>query len=667
EIMIQANDPDNGTGVVYGGLHGGNASVSHYGLKRNDLGGYPQNTDGYCNYCHNNASSPFYLSDSNKSIIEHTTNTSANISNASTLRCVDCHKTGRIHNASLNKTLQNVWTSGQKDFCAPCHKPKPTGSANKSVYQQGHDPVNSSSDRIGDCGFCHNASSQGVNGSTVRVHSPGLTNTTTTATYGSCTGCHNGTAVYTGAGKQILSHMPNASQYRGNTSTSSYSCEYCHNLSGKPSMHSPGMNRSNGTCETCHYNNTSPFKSQAKNITSLLGGNMFNHAYNGSANTTCKMCHNASGKQKLHLSKYASGDIADPQDSSGNPTFENRSTWNAGDTNNRGILVDCRDCHEKYNDTAPFYAPFQEANRTGVNLQEHVGKGYVLKNCYICHTNETISVSGETVIKPMAVHNATIEPLTGGANCTKCHKIGATDSGKAPGSMLVNFTAFNSSASEHRNLANSTLWGGSSAFGLIDTACWACHQSDGKQPERHPDLKDNTTLTGGSKAYRCADCHTIGGIVSVMQPSIYNNATKVYKHYPGAVLSGQKIHSTNFTAGSCQVCHNNSIDTKNNITASLNATVSHYVNRTGLSPTNLQDSCNTCHNSATTWGVPKQLVNSVKHSMGSACQGPCHNPNYYNTTTVNPRILHNASIGIYYDCYKGGCHTAVVRAPRGGR
>ncbi|MDP2845577.1 MAG: multiheme c-type cytochrome, partial [Candidatus Methanoperedens sp.] len=39
EIMIQANDPDNGTGVVYGGLHGGNASVSHYGLKRNDLGG----------------------------------------------------------------------------------------------------------------------------------------------------------------------------------------------------------------------------------------------------------------------------------------------------------------------------------------------------------------------------------------------------------------------------------------------------------------------------------------------------------------------------------------------------------------------------------------------------------------------------------------------------
>ncbi|MFZ2411599.1 MAG: hypothetical protein WAW23_08525, partial [Candidatus Methanoperedens sp.] len=751
EMMVAANDPDSGTGAVYDGLHGGDDSVSHYGLKRNLGSG-----DAYCNYCHSNASSMFpFANQHSKSIFEHTANGTADIRNTTTLECLDCHTSDlqsyRIHNSTLKTPSASAWTSGKDDRCVPCHITAGSGSslkvnnsyhntttgsitdcgychngdamkagnapqnihsdnlttggnstynncynchqngfaskviiehtnntganitnasmtcskggchvsnethsatlikpainnwttggndycapchnssdsvnnATKKVYNQGHNPANGTNDNITSCGNCHNASTPGAVPASFKLHDSSMTKSPVEPNASTCQGCHNGSSLFVGAGRQIFSHMPNASQYRGNTTTSSYTCEYCHNMTSKPSMHSAGMTRSSGTCETCHLNNTSPFKSTQKNVTQLAGG-MLNHSYNGIANTTCKMCHNASGRAKFHLSKYASGDIADPQNSSGYPTFQDRATWDLGltppETNDRGILVDCRDCHEKYNDTAPFNAPYFEANRTGVNAQEHVGKGYTLKNCYICHTNETNSVSGDTVVKPAGLHNVSIEPLTGGPNCTKCHNIGSTDSGKAPGSMLVNFTAFNSTFSKHKNLTNATAWGGSGAFGLIDTACWACHQSDGKQMERHPDLKDNTTLTGGSKAYRCADCHTADGVVSISQPALYMNATKVYKHYPGAVLSGQKVHSTNFTAGSCQICHNKSIDAKNNITAGINATVSHYLTKSDLTQTNISNSCEGCHgDSGATWGAPKQLVNVGKHSMTAAC------------------------------------------------
>ncbi len=47
--------------------------------------------------------------------------------------------------------------------------------------------------------------------------------------------------------------MPDASRYRGNTSDSGYTCELCHNITGKISMHSAGLDGSDGTCDTlCH-------------------------------------------------------------------------------------------------------------------------------------------------------------------------------------------------------------------------------------------------------------------------------------------------------------------------------------------------------------------------------------------------------------------------------
>jgi len=141
----------------------------------------------------------------------------------------------------------------------------------------------------------------------VGVHTSGLSGTTSPAIYSNCTGCHNATTLYVGAGKQVLSHIPNASKYRGNTSTSNYDCKDCHNLSGKSSMHSAGMNRSNGTCDTCHFNRTSPYKASKKIIT--YGD--YNHTYSGQNSCNISMCHNASGAAKgLHLDLYAAGIIA---------------------------------------------------------------------------------------------------------------------------------------------------------------------------------------------------------------------------------------------------------------------------------------------------------------------------------------------------------------------
>jgi len=454
--------------------------------------------------------------------------------------------------------------------------------------------------------------------------------------------------------------MPNASQYRGNTSDSGYTCELCHNMTGKISMHSAGMDRSNGTCDTCHFNNTSPFKSLTKNIT-LLAGGMVNHTYDGRDAKTCNtaMCHNASGRVKFHLSKYAAGDIADPQDSAGNPTFINRAAW-SGDINDRGIIVDCRDCHEKYNDTAPFFAPFQEANLSGVNLQEHRGKGYKLTNCYVCHTAQ------DNVSKPVTMHNISIEPLTGGPACKKCHDI-ASSNRTLDNKLWMNVTAFNSIDSVHRSFINSTLWNGSKVFELEDTGCWVCHQSDGKQPERHTDKKDDAY-----KAYKCADCHTAGGIVSIYQPQVYNNTLRISKHYPGSVFLGEMVFSDSV---SCSMCHKNSLVADTNITGYPNPAkaddidASHYGTKTYLINTSLNlKGCQRCHGvggdgpDTVAYGNARNVLEG-HNDMGSTpveCETSCHNSAVGFNNLSMPVDVHNYSVGVYVEsgaCNSVGCHT----------
>jgi len=453
--------------------------------------------------------------------------------------------------------------------------------------------------------------------------------------------------------------MPDASRYRGNTSDSGYTCELCHNLTGKISMHSAGMDRSDGTCDTCHLNNTSPFKSMTKNIT-LLAGGMVNHTYDGRDRNTCNttMCHNASGRVKFHLSRYAAGDIAYPQDSAGNPTFADRATW-SGDFNDRGIIVDCRDCHEKYNDTAPFFAPFQEANNTGVNNQEHVGKGYKLTNCYVCHTAE------DNVSKSSTMHNISIEPLTGGPACKKCHDI-SSQNRTQDYKLWMNVTAFNSTNSVHRSFINATLWNGSKVFEREDTACWVCHQSDGRQPERHTDKNDEEY-----KAYKCADCHTAGGIVSIYQPTVYNNSMKISKHYPGSVFLNDLVFTDSV---GCPMCHRKSLVADINITGYPNPSkaddinASHYGTRTDLINTSLNlNGCERCHgvggngSDAMDYGNARKVpaLHNYMSSTSVPCETLCHNSAIDMNISI-PVNLHNNSVSVNVEssaCNIPECHT----------
>ncbi|MDP2845388.1 MAG: CxxxxCH/CxxCH domain-containing protein, partial [Candidatus Methanoperedens sp.] len=166
EMRLSNSDNDAGTfDADNDGVYGTNISAYHYGRKRAEL---RAGINTSCGYCHQNSSSVFPMSDTNKSIREHTNSSTANVTNA-TLTCTGskCHSQGFIHNSSLRKNTTQVWMPGSKDYCAPCHK---INDANATKYVYSHNttatPINE------DCGYCHNASSQGINGSTVRVHSP---------------------------------------------------------------------------------------------------------------------------------------------------------------------------------------------------------------------------------------------------------------------------------------------------------------------------------------------------------------------------------------------------------------------------------------------------------------------------------------------------------------
>ncbi|MDO9098961.1 MAG: hypothetical protein Q7U60_12680, partial [Candidatus Methanoperedens sp.] len=593
EMRLSNSDNDAGTfDADNDGVNGTNISAYHYGKKRADM---RSGVNTSCSYCHQNSTTAFenvMLGISNKSIYEHT---DAGARNTSAGSCTGskCHATGFIHNATLTKPPVQNWTQGSKDYCAPCHK---INDANATKYVYSHNttatPINE------DCGYCHNASSQGINGSTVRVHSPALTNTTTSSIYASCTGCHNGTSLYVGSGKQILSHMPNASQYRGNTTTSSYTCEYCHNLSGKPSMHSTGMNRSNGTCNTCHFNRTSPYKSTKK----IIASSDYNHTYVGQKTCAAAQCHNASNGSVFHMDKYAAGVVAEPEKF--NSLWNDRYTM--GFTESSYPYVDCIDCHRApynnsypFNNTYPFnystnYSFNYESNHTGENKKTHTTAD-TIASCYNCHTNRTDAADR------YMVHNVTIEPLAGGPACIKCHNLSAT--GDVPSTKRVNHTSLNQSV--HKNLTNFTVWNNSphkATAVLLDSACWTCHASDITDipGNEHPDRGGPSSF---KKPFQCKECHTPGGNVSITNPQVFHNATKVYKHYAGKIFVGSKAFNA---TKECYECHKNGLLNNTNVSYSADykykneANLSHYGDRSALIDTrNSTESrgCTKCHES----------------------------------------------------------------------
>jgi len=349
------------------------AAVSHYGKNRTDLHDGVNTT---CSYCHQNDTTAFpFVNPSNQSIIEHTL--SAN--NVTGVNCTasGCHESGRIHNATLTKRTDiTPWTPGKQDYCAPCHEPD--GMSTKTVY--GHNTTNTSTDD--DCAFCHNASSQGVTGSVLRVHSDVLVNKSTVST---CVGCHNESSIY--VSRQILTHFPGAPAGKANTSLDNYSCENCHNVSAQK-LHEYGLTVPAWDCDSCHNYTTAEGK-KAKSIPMINVTRHDNETLTGEIDVYgCIWCHNnTNAPQPFHFTQYPRGTVDAP----------GWTGWS------NGSAVNCTSCHVDYGAQAPFQAP---------NVTHNVS-GKTLDDCYDCHTN--VSTYSED---PLALHN--LYPITW-TNCVDCH------------------------------------------------------------------------------------------------------------------------------------------------------------------------------------------------------------------------------------------------------
>src|SRR5659263_182820 len=262
EMLNPANDPDIGSGSVYGGENGGNNSPSHYGKKRTDFSSI-QDTNDYCIRCHNNVSTVFpFIDQANKTIANHSVNNPT-----TNPACSDCHSTGRIHNQTLTKP---TFSFPNSSYCtsSSCHGEK--GSATFNNRSMHNNSVN--------CTQCHLNTSRSIH---PVQYLQNINNTCDTSKTNAvnCTNCHQNATFWTDA--KIIPEPLKHSSNRSNGSlwnstltpfwtTEDGSCYYCHNNTkhnstamGRISALMTGANNTRngllGTttwCADCHYNAT---------------------------------------------------------------------------------------------------------------------------------------------------------------------------------------------------------------------------------------------------------------------------------------------------------------------------------------------------------------------------------------------------------------------------
>ncbi len=547
EMLIPANDPDAGSGAVYGGANGGNNSTSHYGKKRADLRAGINTT---CSYCHQNASTAFAIAmldpAYNSSISNHSLNYAA-----SNPACTQCHNTGWIHNSTLIKPILNLPNSS---YCLTCHG---TGGSATIKNLERH---NSTSLTALNCTNCHLNDSRSIH--PVRYLQQDGSNFSTLKTNAvNCTTCHQGTGLtnFSTAPKIPVPMNHSTNPYNGslwngsqqgywiNTSQQS-ACDYCHN---KSALHNAsglgyisiiqGSNTKNQSlsggywCANCHYNGSTPggkysykgtqFNPQPPEVNNKSGlvpqsardGTSFiNHSW---ALTTyddarCKACHNNSILDGgISTSLYFSHDVRP-----GGP--------------------DCLACHDitgtgappdkKINSTAMLLGVHKDLNKNATNTTILVPLN---KACWACHgdgteptghpvnksnpwsctdchnattkfTSPNATLRNDTTIKkiynhiPMAYTTDSFKIASDfwdtSVNCTACHN-------KSTVYFNVTFTAVNPLAANVSHYANKS--------NLITPTlnCTLCHKSPANSTEWYANLTRHPAKTQALTF--CANCH----------------------------------------------------------------------------------------------------------------------------------------------------------------
>ncbi len=438
EMLISANDPDNGSGAVYGGANGGNSSTSHYGKKRADL---RAGINATCSYCHQNDSTAFYTAmidpAYNRSIDNHSLRY-----NSSNPACTSsqCHSTGWLHNSTLvkpNFTLPN------SSFCLNCHgKNSTTGLVNftgavTSFKEKHNNTIN--------CTECHLSSRRDIH--PAKYLQPNASYNTSNSTAVDCTNCHQNLTVYPSLSR-TPPKIPNPMHHSDNASNGTLwnatgywtndtvtSCTYCHNDTkhnatalGRPAYWK-GDNTVNSSitstsywCAGCHYRGYSSGGKSYNDMTSAFtSANLavppeitngtyapygfqryYNHSLTNYTDAACKPCHGINLTSNNLIT-----------------AFVHNITWGS-----------CTDCHYSFAAINITTRPDRYVNSTMFIASPHGGVA-----CSNCHTRghknigarkacEDCHAYQQSPITDRDRHNITATPGTGvvaNVDCTSCH------------------------------------------------------------------------------------------------------------------------------------------------------------------------------------------------------------------------------------------------------
>ncbi|MDD5511871.1 MAG: cytochrome c3 family protein, partial [Dehalococcoidales bacterium] len=608
EMLLSANDPDNGSGAVYGGLNGGNNSTSHYGKKRSDLRiGISAN----CSYCHQNTSTAFAVAmlDSayNSSLGNHSTYSSNPDCTSS-----QCHNPGWIHNSTLTKP---GFTLPNNSFCLSCHGDNGTGGTNYSGAVTG---IKSRHNNSLNCTDCHINSTRSIH--PVRYLQAGGTTWDTSRTNAvNCTSCHQTGLNNFSSAPRIpvpLNHsinpyagtLWNGSQpsYWTNTSQQS-SCDYCH---GRIALHNNSglgnITRVQGSnikkqsldtsrwCANCHYNNTpgyagnqfTPQPPEVLNQSGLVpaksrdGTTFTNHSSyfsSGYNDSVCKNCHNnnlAASATSLNFS-------------------HNVAIGSGGSPN----CIQCHNIVTGLSGGAPVGVNFTAINLSvhyGINSQNATNWSYapVIGACWACHdTAGNVSTGHPDIYKTPKI-------------CTDCH------------------------------LANSTYYNQSVKWGLNVTV--SEHYYSGDQ-----------IVAGNSSSNisSCINCHE-----NVSEMIIYNNDTN-YGSFTGdgVRLTGGNMSFYHYgkdrsdirtgATANCTYCHRNT-STAFNISMS-DPVYSSNVSNHSVSYSSTNPACTQCHN--TGWIHNSTLTKPNLTLPNSSYCLTCHGTPGNSSTTIKNLSQHNGT------------------------
>ena len=359
----------------------------------------------------------------------------------------------------------------------------------------------------------------------------------------------------------------------------------------------------------------------------------------GKPNGTCAFCHNNS--IDTNHGDTSEGNITNTLEAIVSHYGLNR-TYSGMLMTTANNSTDCIYCHNNSENGIIW------GNATQILLGVHGNDSTSVANlsyCWDCHAdNATILLQSQ-----MRFHNGTMR-FGGGPNCTECHDMGG---------IAVNVNITSIGGSMHGGIRNSTV-----DVYYESQPCWVCH-GDGSKPQNksHP-MRDG--INSAKNPYQCDYCHA--SEAGNMYAKNYSNLPPplVYEHIP----NGTYMQTNDWGApnGTCQYCHNNSIDIYNNdtdigreLTNYLLANVSHY----GLNSTHnmLMDQnenttdCLYCHGNPANgikWG------GAIQATHGSANNSECWACHNKTGGGGMPSTFHaiNQSYGDTSDCLR--CHDISV-------